>query len=293
MNFSGEQLRKILTKIVLLSTFLLLLLHGFSFFSDYSTQQMALAREKKVTLESIEQEERIVNMSSASLFTETSSTISEETNQEFPDDEYYKEQQKTAYLTFDDGPSEITPLVLDILKHYQIPATFFVIGKQVENHIEITERIVNEGHQIGNHTYSHQYSRIYSNPDAFMQDLWKAEEILYNVIQERPRIIRAPGGTQGNFTKLLVERLYANGYIFHDWNIDARDTSAPLVSAQRIQREVIQQAQNKDRIIVLFHDGPGKITLPEALPEIIEYLILEGFTFKVIDEDTEPVILMK
>ncbi|QGG46931.1 polysaccharide deacetylase family protein [Heliorestis convoluta] len=285
---------------------LILFFYGLSVYSAYFIYHDAAARENSATLEtlktsSIYQEEATVPKVIEELDNNHANIVEQrkEESQELKSKQEEietivgKQSQKIAYLTFDDGPSDITPRVLDILKHYQIPATFFVIGRQVENHVETTKRIVAEGHALGNHTYSHQYRQIYSSVEAFMQDLQKAENLLDKIVQQRPSIIRAPGGTQGNFSPALVKRLLESGYIIHDWNIDARDTSAPLVSAAYIEKQVLEQAKNKDSIIVLFHDGPGKVTLPQALPAIIEGLIQEGYTFQIIDDTTKPVVLMR
>lgn len=202
------------------------------------------------------------------------------------------ENLKVAYLTFDDGPSEVTPLVLDILKEYQVPASFFVIGSQVEGYPEIVQRAHWEGHLIGNHTYSHKYRQIYAGSKAFFADLDRAEAVLMQVIGEQPRIIRAPGGTRGNFTFELAGAVLASGYQLYDWNVDSRDTAAPLVAAEIIRDQVLRQAADKAEAIILLHDGPGKITLPKALPGIIEGLQQQGFVFSVINEDTTPIVAL-
>lgn len=202
------------------------------------------------------------------------------------------EKSKISYLTFDDGPSDVTPMVLDVLHKYKIPASFFVIGSQVEAYPEIVQRIAQEGHLVGNHTYSHKYRLIYASSQAFFQDLYKAEDVLSHVIGQRPKIIRAPGGTRGNFTDSLATKLKEKGYVFHDWNVDSRDSSAPLVSAEVIRNQVLQQSSGKERVVILLHDGPGKTTLPQALPGIIEGLLQQGFVFKPIDETIEPIVAM-
>ncbi|MTV50270.1 polysaccharide deacetylase family protein [Heliobacillus mobilis] len=202
------------------------------------------------------------------------------------------EAKKVAYLTFDDGPSEITPMVLDILKQHNIKATFFVIGNRVEAYPELVKRIVSEGHLVGNHTYSHKYKYIYSSPESFFEDLYHAEEVLNNTIGIKPKVIRAPGGTRGNFSEALAKKLLEQGYLIHDWNVDSKDSSAPVVSADRIRGQVSRQTANKNSVVILFHDGAGKNTLPVALPSIIEDLKVQGFVFKSLDEIPHPIIAM-
>ncbi|MZP28503.1 polysaccharide deacetylase family protein [Heliobacterium undosum] len=202
-----------------------------------------------------------------------------------------KQSGKVAYLTFDDGPSDITPQVLDILDKYKVQATFFVIGGQADARPDLIRRIRSEGHLIGNHTYSHRYRQIYSSPTAFIQDLQQAEEVLNRLLDERPKHVRAPGGTRGNMSAELIKRLTEQGYVLHDWNVDSRDTAAPVVSAESIHGQVMRQVVDKENAVILFHDGPGKITLPVALPAIIEELKKQGFAFKSLEHIARPVVM--
>ena len=83
-------------------------------------------------------------------------------------------KEKVAYLTFDDGPdNKNTPAILDILKNYGVPATFYVVGTMVEENPEVLKRIFEEGHAIGNHTYSHDYNYLYASPDNFLADIMR------------------------------------------------------------------------------------------------------------------------
>ena len=88
--------------------------------------------------------------------------------------------EKTVYLTYDDGPSKNTPRILDVLKKYGVKATFFVIGKEDEESLALYKRIVDEGHTIAVHTYSHKYHDIYQSVDAYLEDFEKVENLIYN-----------------------------------------------------------------------------------------------------------------
>ncbi|QGG49070.1 polysaccharide deacetylase family protein [Heliorestis convoluta] len=251
--------------------------------SSFSTGVVAMA------------EERVASETDAILWEEVEEESSALTILIKEEDELVEEtvEKKTVYLTFDDGPSSITPFVLDILQAYNVPATFFVIGNQVERYPEIVQRMVDDGHLVGNHTYSHRYRVIYASPQAFIDDLVKSEEVLYNTIGIRPNIVRAPGGTQGNVSKALAKILVEQGYILHDWNVDSRDSKTSLVPAAYIQKQVHMQTMNKKSAVILFHDGVGKTTLPVALPPIIEDLQSRGFTFKTLDEHPQPITFIK
>ena len=103
--------------------------------------------------------------------------------------------RKIAYLTFDDGPSINTGKILDILKRYDIKATFFVVGRSDDNSKNLYKRIVKEGHAIGNHTYSHEYKTLYSSEENFLSDFKKLEHHIYDITGIKMDIMRFPGGS--------------------------------------------------------------------------------------------------
>lgn len=107
--------------------------------------------------------------------------------------------EKKVYLTFDDGPSDLTLEVLDILHKEGIKGTFFVLGEQAEARPEIINRIYEEGHTIGNHTYDHRYDKLYGHFQDFWAQIKKTEELIRLITGERPQLVRAPGGTAGHF----------------------------------------------------------------------------------------------
>lgn len=193
---------------------------------------------------------------------------------------------KTAYLTFDDGPSPlITPEILEILKENDIKATFFVIGKMAEKNPELIRQIQEEGHLICNHTYSHNYKLIYSNPDNFMADVNKWETVLKSILGEafETNILRFPAGSFGKKRQPFRERAAAEGYTSVDWNVLNGDAEALHVPADALVSRIKETIKNKDNAIVLMHDSNTKDTTAEALPEIIDYLKSEGYTFETLE----------
>lgn len=184
---------------------------------------------------------------------------------------------RVAYLTFDDGPSDtVTPHILDILREEKVKATFFVVGERVKRHPELLERIHEEGHTIGNHTYSHQPEVIFSGVGAFMQEIRKAEAAIQAVIGERPKLVRMPYGTNFPTWPQYRQALERNGYTHVSWNVNSFDALRKNVPADRIVREVKRQTAGKDKVIILFHDLVS-ITTAEALPEVIQYLKGQGY----------------
>jgi peptidoglycan/xylan/chitin deacetylase (PgdA/CDA1 family) len=194
---------------------------------------------------------------------------------------------KTVYLTFDDGPSKHTPAVLDILKAEGIKATFFVLGENVERNPDIARRIVEEGHSIGNHTYNHVYSQLYGGFGAFADQIMKTDDAIYAAAGVRTNLVRAPGGTHGNFDQSYFDALGDAGYIVHDWNVDSGDSKRRGVPASEIVSNV-KKSRLGDSLNVLLHDSSGHGELIEALPQIIAYYKGLGYAFKAIDSQLKP-----
>lgn len=205
------------------------------------------------------------------------------------------EKKRVAYLTFDDGPSKNTEEVLNILKAYEIPATFFVNGNQSDFAKSIYQRIVNEGHTIGNHTYSHNYGSIYQSKEHFLNDFLKMEQLLIDTVGFAPKIIRYPGGSNNTVSRKyggkaimdeIVTEMEQRGYLHTDWNIDSLDTSKVTQERSVITNAVLDGAKGKNDLVILFHDSPVKTTTVEALPQIIEGLKKMGYQFKQMTEET-------
>lgn len=122
----------------------------------------------------------------------------------------YSSDEKQVFLTFDDGPTkEITPLVLDILKEENVPATFFVLGSRVELYPELVKREFEEGHYIANHGYSHSYSSIYSSTQAVIDEYNKTESAIQTAIgipEYHSYLFRFPGGSSGRSISYIKTR---------------------------------------------------------------------------------------
>ena len=138
-----------------------------------------------------------------------------------------KVYQKEIYLTFDDGPSSNTDKILDVLKEYDVKAAFFVVCKTDEQSIRAYQRIVEEGHTLAMHSYSHIYNEIYESKDNFMEDLEMLQEHLYQITGIWPRFYRFPGGSSNTVSSTDMQELAAclkeNGITYFDWNIASGD----------------------------------------------------------------------
>jgi peptidoglycan/xylan/chitin deacetylase (PgdA/CDA1 family) len=194
-----------------------------------------------------------------------------------------KHENKVVYLTLDDGPSHKTLEYLDILESKGVKATFFLLGKQVKKYPELALAIRERGHRLGNHTYTHVYKTVYQNVDVFMEEVEKTRAVILEAAGVDVRLVRAPGGVYGHFEKAYYRRLEAAGYVNHDWNLDSQDSVMKKVTAEKIMKHI--RAANKDRqvIVLLIHDS-GKAASLEALPQIIDYYLEEGYAFDVLPE---------
>ena len=192
-----------------------------------------------------------------------------------------------VYLTFDDGPGKYTDGILDLLKEEGILATFFVLGVQLEKYPETTKRLVSEGHSIGNHSYNHEYKEIYMDFDLFAEQYSLTNQLIVQLTDIDTRLLRAPGGTVGNFDTGYYEAVTEAGFHVFDWNVDSRDSSSRKITAEEILHEVMQ-SKLYDKAIVLLHDSNLSEQTYIALPQIISYYREQGYQFAPITEMTEP-----
>lgn len=196
---------------------------------------------------------------------------------------------KRVYLTFDDGPSSNTDRILDILDQYGVKATFFVVGK--EGYAEQYKRIVEEGHTLGMHSYSHKYNEIYASLDAYKQDLTKLHDFLYELTGEDCDIVRFPGGSSNTISKVdmwdLIDYLNEEDMVYFDWNVSSGDAAKGYISANQIVGNVLNNINNYNNVVILFHDAAGKNTTVDALPSIIEKILeSENTVLLPISKDT-------
>ncbi len=183
---------------------------------------------------------------------------------------------KTAYLTFDDGlDSKVTPQVLDILKQYDIKATFFILGNSVSKHKDILNRIIEEGHNIGNHTYTHKKEIIYTDVIKFSEELDRTTKAIYDAVGIKTKLFRPPYGAPYIRSKEYKDAL--SDYKVVLWNVDSMDSRIKGIKSSEIVAAVKSQLKNKNNAIILFHSTSAREETAKALPEVIQYLIDNGF----------------
>lgn len=227
-----------------------------------------------------------------------------------PENKNNKEKPQVVYLTFDDGPNTFfTGKVLDILAEKNVKATFMVIGKNAEKNPDLIKRILAEGHGLANHTYSHDYDKVYKSPEAFIEDLDKANQVLASISSKPVMVFRAPGGPQ-HLREDFWEKLRPRGYISVGWNITSADSDPHGVTPQQEYDNILKDLDRVERLkrtpIVLMHDGtqlssleakPGTAAAAyiknrestiAVLPEVIDLFKAKGYTFAVVDQNTPP-----
>lgn len=198
----------------------------------------------------------------------------------------------SVYLTFDDGPSSMTPEVLKLLKEKDVKATFFVVYDDSPAAADLLQQMVAEGHTIGVHSTCHVYKQIYKSVEAYLTDFEETATWIEEVTGVRPEIFRFPGGSINTYNQNIYQPLIAEmlrrGYIFYDWNVSSGDVSESS-SARTVLNDVLCGTAMKDKAIVLMHDAAkGKDTL-HALPEIINQLKASGRVLLPLDNTVKPI----
>jgi len=197
--------------------------------------------------------------------------------------------EKKVYLTFDDGPSKNTDKILDILADYNVKATFFVIGSTDEENLKRYKRIVDEGHTLGMHSYSHNYKEIYNSLEDFDKDFTKLWKLLYDTTGYMPSLYRFPGGSLNQVSKQdireFIRYLNKKGITYYDWNVVNGDAEGKDYTEEQMIENVLTGVAKKEVSIVLMHDGTGKDKTVATLPKILDALISGGAQVLPLDEN--------
>lgn len=199
-----------------------------------------------------------------------------------------KEDEKVVFMTFDDGPSELTPEFLKVLNSYGVNATFFVtLQPQFE---DTYKKIIDEGNAIQIHTATHEYNDIYASVDNYMADFNKAYDYVSSVIGKKPTYFRFPGGSTNSYGKSIVRDIARTmkdkGFEFVDWNVSVGDGSASATKDSIIQK-IMAESEGKQHIVMLAHDSGTKKETLAALPQLIEYYKNNGYDFRTIEDNID------
>lgn len=202
-------------------------------------------------------------------------------------------QRKTAYLTFDDGPSAFTPDLLKLLKENSVKATFFISfqGEDTAEKRKILKQEASEGNSVGVHSWSHDYFSIYNSEESFLNDFNKMRTVIREVTGIDPKINRFPGGVGNTVSFIascgqiimprLVRDVEAMGIKPFDWNAGGQDAELPYPSAPQLVRDILSDTGGKKDLVILLHDT-HQFTI-DAVPELINSLRAKGYSFKTLD----------
>ena len=200
-----------------------------------------------------------------------------------------KKNVKRVYLTFDDGPSIYTGQILDILKANDVKATFFVIGKD-ENYYDYYKRIVDEGHTLGMHSYTHQYQKLYASEESFADEIEELQTLLVNVTGVESHVFRFPGGSSNDVSQLPIENYIAylneHNINYYDWNALSGDAVDASLSPEQLVSNIMKDVRENKDSIVLMHDLQNVHATVESLQMLIDTLKSEGYEILPIDENT-------
>ena len=186
-----------------------------------------------------------------------------------------KVEQKKIAITFDDGPTEYTASILNILKKYNVKATFFCVGIQIEKNPAVVERIISDGHIVGNHTYSHSNGIGFFSTKKVIEEIQKNDKLIKSIIGKSPLLFRPPFGvTNPRFARAIASTKHK----VIGWNIRSLDTviNDEKKIVKRIKRKI------KPGGIVLLHDTSSKTA--NALEQLLLFLKLENYVITPLDE---------
>lgn len=198
--------------------------------------------------------------------------------------EIIEPEGKVIYLTFDDGPGPYTKELLDVLKKYDVKATFFVVKTK---YLDLLKDIAADGHAIGIHSVSHDYEEIYSSEEAYFRDLNELRNLIKQTCGVETTLVRFPGGSSNTVSKFnkgimtrLCQALTDMGYQYFDWNVNSGDAGLTKKTEEVIQY-IKDGVVKQDISIVLQHDI--KEYSVQAVEEIILWALENGYRFLPLD----------
>jgi peptidoglycan/xylan/chitin deacetylase (PgdA/CDA1 family) len=204
---------------------------------------------------------------------------------------------KVAYLTFDDGPTSVTPHLLDVLKENNVKATFFITFMSLDTAQKRAwlKQEVDDGYTIGVHSWSHKYDVIYANEQNFLNDFNKMKDIIVSATGVQPKVCRFPGGI-GNTVSItasggqiimpkLVADVKAMGFTPFDWNAGGEDADTPYPTTEQLVKDILNDAKGHNDVVILMHDT-HEFSI-DVVPEVVQNLRAQGYTFKMLTPSSQ------
>ncbi len=199
---------------------------------------------------------------------------------------YRSEGKKRAFLTFDDGPSEITSQILDTLKEKKVKATFFMLGSHVKQFPDVVKRAYKEGHYLANHGYTHDYDSIYASKENVLEEFNMCNDEVKKALNEpeyNSHLFRFPGGLAGGkYAEVKQEAkqlLEENDIVNVDWNALTGDAETQHPQYEKLMENLKTTTEDKSSVVILMHDAQAKKITADMLGDIISYLKEQGYEF--------------
>ncbi len=251
---------------------------------EFSGQLVQYQEQKKQELEAQQREEE-KRVAEEKARQEKIAEVSEEAKHNI--ETIYRSETKRAFLTFDDGPSIVTPTILQVLKEKNVKATFFMLGSNVQKLPETVKQVYAEGHYIANHGYSHVYSAIYASPQSVLDEYNQTNQAIQTAIGEpefNSHLFRFPGGYAGGkyaAIKQQAKDVLQQNAIYHvDWNCLTGDAETSTPTPEYTMNRLQATSAGKNSLVILMHDAQAKKVTADMLPQIIDYLAGQGYEFK-------------
>lgn len=205
----------------------------------------------------------------------------------------FRVPEKTIYLTFDDGPSDNTLLILSILDKYNIKGTFFMTGAETDAQKAVMKTVSDGGHAIGMHSFSHNYKQVYESVDSYLGDMDAIYKNILGATGAAPTIFRFPGGSINNYNRFIYKQLIAEttrrGFVYYDWDVSGEDAKdgADWTSIYKNVMGGVKKLGDKSAIVLL-HDASDKDRTVTVVEDLVLELLDSGYTFDKLTNDIAP-----
>ncbi|OON90740.1 MAG: hypothetical protein ATN34_04525 [Epulopiscium sp. Nele67-Bin002] len=197
--------------------------------------------------------------------------------------------EKIAYFTFDDGPSAgVTEAIMDELDRLNIKATFFVVGKEMQDKEDLIKRMFDDGHGVGLHTYTHNYDKVYSSTSMFLEEMKQVNDYINEIMGRDMGIkyIRFPGGSSGRLNQDMYDQIKAAGYNIFDWNVNIEDGVKPNATVEELVEAGKECSNKMTEKIILAHCNLNNWNTVKAIEGLYNYYTELGYRFEAITNDT-------
>lgn len=193
-----------------------------------------------------------------------------------------EENEKIAYITFDDGPSRYTNKIIDILDENHVKGTFFMINDNMMVFKNVVRRMDSEGHGTGFHGVTHDINELYKTEDSAIEEFRTCSKTFYKITGKKSRLVRIPFGSKPYMLENIYEKFVDEGFLVWDWTIDTEDWKS---SEDQIVSNILYYARESDEIVILLHENQRTV---DCLNNIIAILKERGYDIRPITEDVKP-----